>query len=806
MSSIIEGYNYDIFISYRQKDNKHDGWVTEFVDNLKGELESTFKEEVSVYFDVNPHDGILETHNVDASLKDKLRCLVFIPIISNSYCDIKSFAWQNEFHAFNRLSREDRFGRDIKLVTGNITSRILPVKIHDLDPEDTELLEEELGGVLRSIDFIYKSPGVNRPLRVNEEHPQGNFYKTSYRDQINKVANAAKEIITGLKKADQPEKEKTDSVIEPKTENKSHKNKIIIALAMVLAILVPGLLIIPKLTRPSGKQVERSIAVLPFRNLSNDTTQIYFCDGFMEELLSNLQKVQSFTVRSRTSSDQYRGSTKSINSIGNELNVNYLVEGSVGREGNNLKIWVQLIDAKADKHLWSDEYQREMTIEQIFSLQSEIARAIAAELKAVLTPEEIEKIEKRPTANLEAYNLYLQGNYYYWKSYDSQDYNKAIQLYKKGIELDPGFSLLYTRLAMIYLSQYWFYINRDKEVLQQCKDAIDKAFEIDPKSPEAHLAMGVYYYQGFNDYSKALKHLELALKEQPGNTEVLYFTGCVYRRAGNWEMSKSFFVKASELDPKSSRISFNTGQTLDLMRNYQGALRYYEITLSNNPDWTHPYRDLSEIYIKMDGNTARAKEFLLDENRRDAVFNKDSLSLAVLVLINTYDGNYEEALKTLSQSRFDIFETQWYFRPKYLYYARIYRFMSKHELEKAYYDSTRILIEKRIIDFPEDQRLYSTLGIAYAGMGFEEKSISYGEKAVNMLPVGKEAWKGVYLVEDLAYIYVLLGKYSDTIEKLNYLLSIPGPLSVNILKLDPRWEPLRNLPEYKRLIEKYNIN
>ena len=413
MASIVPGYEYDIFISYRQKDNRHDGWVTEFVNNLKGELESTFKEEVTVYFDVNPENGLLETHNVDASLKDKLRCLVFIPIISSTYCDIKSFAWQHEFCAFNRFASEDRIGRDIKLGTGNITSRILPVKIHDLDSEDNALLEKELGGVLRSIEFIYKTPGVNRPLRADEEHPQDNLNKTYYRDQINKVANAVKDIITALKKADQSERKIIEPAREIRTGVKNQKIKLVVAIGLALAILLPGFLVVRKLVMPSGVPVERSIAVLPFRNLSNDTAQIYFCDGFMEELLSSLQKVQRFEVRSRTSSDQYRGTNKSITAIGNELNVNYLVEGSVGREGNNLKIWVQLIDAKADKHLWSDEYQREMTIEQIFSLQSEIARAIAAELKAVLTPEEIEKIEKRPTENIEAYNLYLQGSFYY---------------------------------------------------------------------------------------------------------------------------------------------------------------------------------------------------------------------------------------------------------------------------------------------------------------------------------------------------------------------------------------------------------
>src|SRR5664279_4368204 len=240
MASIVPGYEYDIFISYRQKDNKGDRWVSEFVEALKTELESTFKEEISVYFDINPHDGLLETHDVDASLKGKLKCLIFIPIISQTYCDPKSFAWQNEFIIFNKLAKEDQFGRDICLAGGNVASRILPVKIHDLDPEDKTLLENELGGILRSIDFIYKASGVNRPLKPNDERAE-NLNHTYYRDQINKVANAVKEIITAIKKPNQQDREISKEVVKSKPERpKKLKTRIIIASVVILALIVLG--------------------------------------------------------------------------------------------------------------------------------------------------------------------------------------------------------------------------------------------------------------------------------------------------------------------------------------------------------------------------------------------------------------------------------------------------------------------------------------------------------------------------------------------------------------------------------------
>ena len=220
MASLIPGYEYDIFISYRQKDNKYDGWVTEFVDNLKKELESMFKYEVSVYFDINPSDYLLESYDVDASLKDKLKCLVFIPIISRTYCDSRSFAWEHEFKAFVEQSSHDQFGLKIKLPNGNVASRVLPIRIHDLDPDDFKLCESVLGGVLRGVEFIYKEPGVNRSLSP-KDHEEKNLNNTNYRNQINKVALAIKEIISGLKV--EPNKERIqhqESLEEVKKEEK----------------------------------------------------------------------------------------------------------------------------------------------------------------------------------------------------------------------------------------------------------------------------------------------------------------------------------------------------------------------------------------------------------------------------------------------------------------------------------------------------------------------------------------------------------------------------------------------------------
>ncbi|MBX2945505.1 MAG: hypothetical protein KF725_06705 [Cyclobacteriaceae bacterium] len=199
MPSILSGFEYDIFVSYRHNDNKYDGWVTEFVEKLNQELDATLKDKLSIFFDKNPKEGLQETHHVDQSINSKIKSLIFIPIISQTYCDTKSFAWNQEFKVFKRESESDSIGRMVKLPNGNVGSRILPIKIHEIETEDTKLLESELNGVLRSIDFIYRDAGVNRPLRPVDDEIGTASGKVLYRNQINKLANAIKEIVQGIK-------------------------------------------------------------------------------------------------------------------------------------------------------------------------------------------------------------------------------------------------------------------------------------------------------------------------------------------------------------------------------------------------------------------------------------------------------------------------------------------------------------------------------------------------------------------------------------------------------------------------------
>ncbi len=467
--AIVSGFEYDIFISYRHNDNRS-GWVTEFVKALQEELAATIKEPVSVYFDSNPHDGLLETHNVDKSLEGKLKCLIFIPILSQTYCDPKSFAWQHEFCSFNKISKEDQFGRDVKLSNGNVASRILPVKIHDLDSNDKTFIETEIGGVLRAIEFVFKSQGVNRPLRATEDHPHDNQNKTFYRDQINKVANAIKELIVAMQKpvvaAPSTRKSNVDSVPP------SVRKKLSIVAASILAIgfLTFSLFYFLDWGSKFDPKIDKSIAVLPFKNMSGDKDQTYFSDGMMDEILNQLVKIGDLKVSSRTSSMQYRDSKLSLKDIAAELSVANVLEGSVQKSGDRVRIIVQLIDAATDKHLWSESYDKNLS--DVFAIQTEISKSIAQQLNIVLSPADKKQLEHIPTTNQQAYDYYLKARA---KQRDGKNF-EAIPLLDRAIVLDSNFSLAYGQRAFLHGLSFFNKIEewegRDKLAKADLKKAI----------------------------------------------------------------------------------------------------------------------------------------------------------------------------------------------------------------------------------------------------------------------------------------------------------------------------------------------
>jgi TolB-like protein len=776
MSSIIEGYNYDIFISYRQKDNKGDRWVSEFVEALKTELESTFKEEISVYFDINPYDGLLETHDVDASLKDKLKCLVFIPIISRTYCDPRSFAWEHEFKAFAEQAANDQFGLKVNLPNGNVASRVLPVRIYDLDASDIRLCETVLGSVLRGIEFIYKSAGVNRPLRSKEEKPQNNLNNTLYRDQINKVSNAIKEILTAIGQYGQQPEEISKKVFKPvSVPLKSNRSKIIAGLIILIVLVALGYILIPTLFRPKV-QLEKSIAVLPFINDSPDQENTYFINGIMDEILNNLQKIKDFRVLSRTSSEKYRGLTKfSIPEIAKALDANYIVEGSGQKYGNTFRLRVQLIAARNEKHLWAESFEQEIKeAKDIFKIQSQIAQAIATELRASITPEEKQSIDRIPTNNLEAYDLYLKGRenlFLYNITDNNQSLSRAEECFASACHYDTTFALAYAGLAGVY---YWNHTNEyESYFANNYLDSVlilaDRALLLDDRLAEGYLYRAWYYYN-IGNTERAIKEFDKSIIYSPNSWEAYLYKGMrVYLR----DLNNSDYVKGIEYLYKAARINHG--------KEFPGILTI----LGNAFGYYAGFPEEAKIYYQ--------EAFKLNNDTTTYLYNLGSLELQY----GDFENGIAKTLKAYEKS-----PSHWSLAQQYLYngnYQEAYKYYLKY-IENLKSEGQIPQRNQHLIGFVCWQNGHKK----EAEYWFNEQkklsleSIKLGRSYTTSVIFGSN---GYY---DLAGVYAFTGEKEKAYEILRTIERFPVfPLTIvdDIKKYNPLFNGIRNEPEFQRIVK-----
>ncbi len=594
MPSIVPGYEYDIFISYRHKDNKYDGWVTEFVSNLKKEIAATFKEELSIYFDNNPQDGLLETQHVDKSLEGKLKCLIFIPILSQTYCDPESFAWRHEFCAFNKIANSDQFGLYIRLANGNVNSRILPVKIHELETQDVQMLSKELGGTLRSLDFIYRTPGVNRPLRALEDEPKENLNHLFYRDQINKVANTIKRTIVGIRmQGSQTEKIQTASFTEETIHPKRSTNKKKVLLFSILALLIVLTLAYLYFLQKKGdaKIVDRSIAVLPFVDLSPQNDQEYFSDGLSEELLNLLTRIPELKVISRTSAFSFKGKNEDVRTIGEKLGVAHILEGSLRKSGNKIRITAQLILVSDGSHIWSKTFDR--TIEDIFVVQDEIATAVVNELRITLMGD---PLQQSVTSNTEAYNLYLQGKYFLTKR-TQENVLKATENFLKALELDKNSASIWAALSLSYASQANDGYLNPTEGFTKAREAAEKSIQLDGNLATGHYALASIQTTYDWDWAGAQEELAMARKLDPSNFGVINMEANLALTMGKFEEAILLYKKALVLDPLRVAVKVNLGMALMYSNHLEEAVTILNSAIEMNPQFPSSHYRLGLCYL-----------------------------------------------------------------------------------------------------------------------------------------------------------------------------------------------------------------
>lgn len=677
MPSIIPGYEYDIFISYRHKDNKYDGWVTTFVSNLRKELEATFKEDISIYFDENPHDGLLETHDVDKSLEGKLKALILIPIISRTYCDTKSFAWQNEFCAFNRLSKEDQFGRDIKVGYGNVASRILPVKIHELDEEDKVLLEGELGGALRPIEFIYKSPGVNRPLTPNDD-PDKNVNNTLYRDQINKVANAIKEIISALKspsKTSIPLKEIYSKPVV-KQEIKISSKVIFFGLLILLGL---GYLIYRSTGRGYSEQNIKSIAVLPLDDLSGDPEQRYLTAGLHDALIGELGKLSGLRVISKTSTLRYPGRKMLIQEIAKELGVDAIVEGSVVGSGDQVRVQLQLIEVfPEERHLWAQEYKQDLR--NVLLMQNDVVRQIAREINIKLSPQEEMHFQQVSTVNPDAYKAYLKGMYH-WDRLTEADLNLAMEQFELAKKLEPDLALAYAGISMVWLGRVQQGLIPFFEGASKLKEAANTALSLDSTLSDVYIALGgINCWTDWN-YAESEQAFKKGISINSNNSRARAYYSHVLSILNRREEALEQIKVAIALDPFNALYQALYGMVLNFADEYDQAIEVLTNALKTSPDDPLLLSTLRTTY-HMKGLHREA----LDIWKKSYIASKD-LNAVEAIARGEQNGGYEGALENLANyliARSDsVFVTPW--RLGTIYVRAGMENEAIDWLEKAYY-------------------------------------------------------------------------------------------------------------------------
>jgi serine/threonine protein kinase/regulator of sirC expression with transglutaminase-like and TPR domain len=410
--------------------------------------------------------------------------------------------------------------------------------------------------------------------------------------------------------------------------------------------------------------------------------------------------------------------------------------------------------------------------------------------------------EQYPTKNAQAYEYYRRGGEYFVRDDTENNLELAIGMFEKAIGLDPNFALAYALLSRAHSHMYWFKHDFTNARLVKAKGAVDKALEIDPDLPEAHHSLGCYYYFGYLDYDHALEEFTTALSSKPNSGPLLAKIAYVYRRQGKMEEAKTTLEQAIGLAQLDPGLQHNQGLTLILLRKYPEALSYFNRAIAERPDFPDPYAWKAKLYVRWKGNTIKARKVLEETSKYPNIVKEDSVLLQ-WVLFDIFDENYRKALDRLSKFSSEAFQTEFLFVPKAQLYAQINGLIGNRKLEQKYYESIRSLLISRIDKDPNNEQFHSKLGIAYAGLGHKEDAISEGERAVQLLPISKEAWQGLYAVEDLARIYVMVGEHDQAIDQLEYLLSIPGELSIPLLQLDPAWDPLRNHPRFMKLVGIY---
>ena len=579
---------------------------------------------------------------------------------------------------------------------------------------------------------------------------------------------------------------------------------VVIAVA-VLIILIAAWQFLPRLMTPdggenrvpAGRDMSKSIAVLPFENISGREEDSYFVDGIHIDVVTRLQKIGGIDPISRASVMAYREAPKPPEEVAEELGVAVVLEGYVQRTGDRIRFNVQLTDGTGQV-VWAEAYDRELSTDNLFDIQSDIAQQVTHAHGAELSPAELRRIDRIPTDNLEAYDYWVRA---YQQIHVQWNEAAAIPLLESAVESDPEFAAAYSMLGVAFSALFWRSDRSEEQYCDRAGEALDTARRLDPDLIDVPLDMGIYYSRCFLDYERALAELAEALRLAPNSVEALEVYGLVLRRAGEIRESVEAHRRAIELSPRYGDLHWHLAPSYALLRMPEEAEYHVERAISLVPSNDYYYTQAAWVYYRMRDAPERARE-VLERGRAAGV---ESLEItawdAWLAILGGQPDLAELKAQAIPPDGL-LSAFAWYLpiRTRFQIIAAADRLRGDREREMAYLDSAGVVL-KAALEEDEAPYLRSALGVVYAQLDRKEDAIREGEEAVRLKPLEEDAWAATYLLENLAQIYAITGEQDAAIDVLEHLMSIPSDLTSAHLEIDPTWDQLREHPGFRALLE-----